>query len=215
MWILGVTGALGAGKSTLSKYLEREGVPVHSADQEVHRLFREDKDIQREVKSRWPEVFVKGKIDRLLLGEKVLSSEKKLHILEGLLYPKVAKSQKEFLLKCQKERYPMVALDVPLLVEVGLNSYCHRVLLASAPEFLRKERALRRKGMTEERFSRFESHQLSENDRRKCADFVIRTGRDKGNSLKQVKQILAQLRRLPPPTWTGKWPHTLKRKSYG
>jgi len=206
---------MGAGKSTLAKYLRLMGVPVHCADKEIHLLLREDHDIQQKIKDRWPDVFIKGTIDRFLLGNHVLSSPSNLTELEDILYPKLAKRQKEFLLKNQKLKSPIVVLDVPLLLEVGLDRYCHYVILATAPLFLRKQRSLRRRGMSLKKFQAFESHQMKDIQRKKRADFIIPCGREKGSALKRIGQILYALSQQPPPKWQGRWPTNFKRETYG
>ncbi len=215
MWILGLTGAIGAGKSTLASSFRKMGVPVQCSDQEIHSLLNSDGEIQEKIRALWPKAFVKGKISRLLLGEQVALTSCGLETLEGILYPKIAQRQKKFLLRNQKKGIPVVVLDVPLLFEVGLDASCHRVILASSPLFLRKQRVLGRKGMGEEKFHFFESHQMAEKERMKRADFVIRCGLDKGSGLKRIQEILDTLTQEPDPKWQGKWPTHLERKSYG
>lgn len=215
MWIIGLTGAMGAGKSTLSRSFEFLGVPVLCSDKVIHKLLESDPAVCQEIKALWPDVFVQGKIDRFLLGEYTLSSPDQLRILEGILYPKFAKIQKDFLKVHQKQNTPVVVLDVPLLFEVGLNRYCHCVILAVAPYFLRKKRILGRKGMSLKRFNFFESQQMPDKERLKYADFTVPTGRGKGSSLKRVQEILSLLSQHPSPVWNGKWPTILQREPYG
>ena len=101
MKIVGLTGAMGAGKSSLAKYLHREGIPIHCADQEIHDLLASDVEIQEKIKELWPDVFVEGSIDRNKLGNRTFSSSQTLTQLENLLYPKLLQRQKKFLLKNQ------------------------------------------------------------------------------------------------------------------
>ncbi|OJW51263.1 MAG: dephospho-CoA kinase [Alphaproteobacteria bacterium 41-28] len=215
MWILGLTGALGAGKSTLAKYLRQEGVPVHCSDNEIHALLSSDPDVKKKIKTVWPEVFVRGKIDRNELGNLVFFSSSRLTQLENILYPKLMQRQRRFLTENQRLKVPLVALDVPLLCEVGLDRYCHYVLMAAAPFFLRKQRVLNRKGMTVTKFQALTTHQMDEQKRLKHADFVIRTGLDKGSILKKIRAMLLELSQKPVPKWRGKWPIHIRRRAYG
>jgi|JI6StandDraft_1071083.scaffolds.fasta_scaffold73141_3 dephospho-CoA kinase len=215
MWILGLTGAIGAGKSTIASFFRQLGVPVQCSDQEIHSLLNTDVNVQEKIRALWPKAFVNGRLSRLLLGDCVSSSPYGLETLEGILYPKIAQGQKKFLLKNQRNGVPVVVLDVPLLFEVGLDSYCHRVILATAPVFLRKQRVLSRQGMGEEKFRFFEFHQMAEKDRIKRADFVIRCGLDKGRGLKKIQEILDTLIQELDPKWHGKWPINLERKRNG
>ena len=215
MWILGLTGALGAGKSTLAKYLRQQGIPVHCSDKEIHALLSSDPDIQNKIKALWPEVFVKDKIDRNLLGDLVFFSFSNLLQLENILYPKLIQRQKKFLMENQKLKMPLVVLDVPLLCEVGLDRYCHVVLVATAPFFIRKQRVLSRKGMTYKKFQALNQNQMDDQERLQRADFVIRTGLSKGCILKKIRDILDKLSCQPIPKWQGKWPTQIKRGIYG
>ncbi len=214
MWIIGLTGAIGAGKSTIAKYFHYLGVPVYSADKDVHFLLKTDEDVQTKIKVLWPEVFIKEKIDRLKLGECVLFSPPHLGALEEILYPKLAERQKKFLKKNQMRGAPFVVLDVPLLFEVGLDQYCDCVVLASAPLFLRKKRVLGRKGMTLKKFLAFESQQLGDLQRKKGTNFLILCGREKGSILKKIQCILDNLSKRPPSRWNGIWPTHFKRSAH-
>ena len=104
---------------------------------------------------------------------------------------------------------------MPLLLEMGLDRFCHYVILATAPPFLRKQRVLGRKGMSLEKLQAFEAHQMTEPQRKKRANFIIPCGREKGSALKRIQQILYQLSRQPPIEWQGKWPTNIKREPYG
>lgn len=213
VWIIGLTGAIGAGKSKISSYFQQQGIPVHCADTYVHFLFEHDREVQRYIHSLWPEVVFHGKIDRLLLGNRVFSSPKDLKQLEDFLYPKLAEDQRKFLQKKQYLKVPIVVLDVPLLFEVGLASYCDYVIVVATSPSLRKNRVMKRKGMTVKKFHTLDRLQIEESERRKKADFIIYTGLDKGHALKTVQQILFVLSQRPPPKWQGKWPKNFKREA--
>lgn len=214
MWIIGLTGAVGAGKSTLAEGFRQRGIPVHCADTYVHFLLQHDQDVLFAIRSLWPKVIVEGKVDRKQLGDLVFSSPSDLEKLESLLYPKLAKDQKRFLEENNKRKAPFVVLDVPLLFEVGLDEYCDYVVLVSASPSTRKERVLRREGMTANKFSLLENLQMPDKERKKKADALVYTGREKEKALEIIQQILFILSYLPSPQWQGKWPETLQRRIY-
>lgn len=211
MWIIGLTGAMGAGKSSISQAFRQNGIPVHCSDTYIHYLFKNDPEVQGWIKSRWSDVFVDGKIDRLLLSNRVLSTPEDLKALESFLYPKLAQDQNKFIKQNQYFKKRFLVLDVPLLFEVGLDAYCDVVLVVSAPPSLRKHRVMHRKGMTEQKFHTLESLHIKESERVKKADFIIYSGLDKGNALKIVQQIIFVLSQRPIPKWQGHWPKNLKR----
>jgi dephospho-CoA kinase len=212
MWIIGLTGAIGSGKSTLSNQFRWLGIPVHCADQETHYLLDNNRLIQKQIKNFWPNVFIKGKVNRDLLGDQVLGSYQQLEKLEKILYPHLAKAQFYFLKKHQKLKTPVVVIDVPLLFEVSLDRYCQSVFLVEAPYFLRKQRVLKRIHMTEKKFEAFEFHQFNQSLRRRMANVIIPTGLGKINSLKRLKEILQILSQEKIQSWQGKWPITLQKE---
>lgn len=214
MWIIGITGGIGAGKSFLSKSFMSLGVPVHSSDKCIHFLLEHDKEIQKRIKAQWPQAFIKGKIDRKVLGDLVLSSSSGLKLLEEILYPKLLKSQKEFLKRNQAQGRKIAALDIPLLFEVGLDRYCHFIVLASTPLFLRKKRVLQREGMNLKKFKVFEEEQMKDHQKRQKADFVIPCGREKGSAFKKVKHVLDLIFQKNPSRWQGKWPSNISKIAY-
>jgi dephospho-CoA kinase len=212
MWIIGLTGSIGAGKSVAAHYFRSLGVPVHCSDAFIHFLLEQDKEVFSHIQNLWPDVIVTGKIDRSLLGEHVLSSPQELRQLEGILYPKLAKNQKDFLEENQKLKQSYVVLDVPLLFEVGLDAYCDCVILMSVSPAMRKRRVLKRQGMTPQKLQALEELQMKDLEKKKKADFIIYSGREKGNVLKAIKKVLFFLSRRPTPTWQGTWPMDLKKE---
>jgi len=211
VWIIGITGSIGAGKSFLSKSLESLGVPVHSSDKYIHALLRDDKDIQKEIKKRWPKAVVKGKVDRRILGDCVLEAPSNLRILESILYPKLLISQKKFIKRNHKLRKKAVALDIPLLFEFGFERYCDCIILAVTSSFLRTKRVLRRQGMSLKKFKAFEAEQMNDANKGKLADFIVFCGGERESALKKIRTILYHLFQNPMPKWQGKWPSQVKK----
>lgn len=190
------------------------GIPVHSSDDFIHFLFEHDSEVQEQVRSWWPDVFVERKIDRLKLGDHVLAFPDELERLEGLLYPKLAVDQKAFLEENQRLQKQFVVLDVPLLFEVGLEDYCDVVILVTAPPAVLKQRVMEREGMTAEKYSAFKHLQMKDSIRKKRADFIVYTGREKVYALETVQKILFGLSQQPNPRWQGNWPKTYTRSPY-
>lgn len=213
MWIIGLTGALGAGKSTFLEQFQKLGAPVQCADKEIHNILHV-KAVQKQIKTLFPEAFDHGNFYKARLRDCVLESNARLEALEAVLYPELAQRQKDFLKKQFLKNAPIVVLDIPLLIEVGLYRYCHFVVVIETPFELRRNRVLHRKGMSIEKFKKLESNQVSEDVRRKFADVIVQTGRTKTGLLKKAKEILSLLSENPSPTWSGEWPDTFKKELY-
>jgi dephospho-CoA kinase len=204
MVILGLTGSIGMGKTTTAADFRRRGVPVHDSDQVVHRLLARKGAAVPMVGAVFPEAVKEGAIDRRLLGSMVFGDAAALARLEAILHPMVHADQKRFLKLAAARRCALVVLDVPLLLETGGDARCDAVVVATAPAFVQAERVLRRPGMTARRFQAILTSQMPDAEKRRRADFVVRTGLGRDFARRSVAHIIQRARRLvgrqwPPP----------------
>ncbi|MEP1028454.1 MAG: dephospho-CoA kinase, partial [Alphaproteobacteria bacterium] len=124
MFILGLTGSIGMGKSTAAAQLRRLGLPVHDADAAVHALMAPGGAAVAAVDTAFPGVVKNGAVDRQALGGRVFDDDAALKRLEGILHPLVRRSEKAFLAACARRGVPLVVLDIPLLFETGGDARC-------------------------------------------------------------------------------------------
>jgi dephospho-CoA kinase len=201
MIVIGITGSIGMGKSTVADMLRQEGIPVHESDAEVHHLLSRDETAKLAVGAAFPYFehpqIYKGKnkdIDRAALGEIVFSNDSKRETLEGILHPLVRLGQQKFLREAQKTNAKIAALDIPLLFETGGDQFVDITLVASAPYFVQRERVLARPGMTEEKFHAILQRQMPDAEKCARADFVVHTGLSRAETMKEIKKILVEIR---------------------
>jgi len=193
--VLGLTGSIGMGKSTAAMTLRRLGVPLFDADRAVHRLLAPRGSAVELVAALFPGVrAAKGGIDRSLLGRHVFADPEALLRLERIIHPMVEALEKRFLAFARARREPIVVLDIPLLFESGSECRCDYVLVVSAPLLVQRQRVLRRRGMTDERFAAILSNQMPDSEKRRRADFVVSTGLSRGLSLRRLRAIVSLLR---------------------
>lgn len=195
MFVLGLTGSIGMGKSTAADMLRRLGVPVHDADAAVHRLLAADPIVRAEIAARFPSAMDGGEIDRQALGAAVFSDPAARSALETILHPRVRAAAKRFLRKQALARAPLVVLDIPLLYETGGEVDVDAVMVVSAPEFLQARRVLSRPGMSVERFRGILASQISDGEKRRRADYVIETGIGKAYTYRRLQQLVGALSR--------------------
>ncbi len=188
--ILCLTGSIGMGKSETARMFRRLGVPVFDADAAVHALLAKGGAAVKPVAAAFPGVEKAGAIDRKALGAKVFDNPPALRSLEGILHPLVHACERAFVSQARRRRAPVVVLDIPLLFETGGEHRCDYVAVVSAPKIVQRYRVLRRPGMTGDRLSRVLGQQMPDREKRKRADFVIRTGNGKAFALRQVKRII-------------------------
>lgn len=195
MIVLGITGSIGMGKSTVSRMLTDKGIPVHDADAAVHKLLGPDGAGVEPVAALFPEALKQDEvgrsyIDRPTLGRSVFADRQKKKALEDILHPMVRAESDAFKEENRKKGTPMVALDIPLLFETGGETRVDVTICVSAPRDVQRERVLARPGMTAEKFDRIVAGQLPDAEKRKRADYVIETGCDIEETKKQVQRVI-------------------------
>lgn len=198
MRVLGLTGSIGMGKTTAARMLQRLGLPVHDADEAVHRLFETGGKAVLPISREFPEAVVDGVIDRQRLGARVFQDPTALRRLESVIHPLVRQEAMDFLKRQRRRRAFLVVLDIPLLFETGGETLCDAVIVVSAPRRLQRQRVLRRAGMNEERFRAILARQIPDEVKRKRADFVVQTGLSKAMTYRQLSRIVRRMRRGHP-----------------
>lgn len=189
MFILGLTGSIGMGKTAAARAFRREGLPVHDSDAAVHALMSRGGTAVERIEAAFPGVVKHGAVDRAALGKRVFGDDDALGRLESILHPMVRAREQAFLGQNARMRTAAVVLDIPLLFETGAENRCDAVAVVSAPYRVQRRRVLSRPGMTEERFQKVLEHQISDKLKRRAADFVIFTGLGHAHSLLIIRRI--------------------------
>lgn len=195
MRVLGLTGSIAMGKSTTARMFRSFGVPVFDADLAVHDLMAPGGAAVAAVLQAFPGVGSDaGGIDRRRLGAAVFGDEVALAHLESILHPQVRAAERRFLTACRRNGDPLALLDIPLLFEGGAERRCDATVVVSAPAWVQARRALARPGMTRERLAAVLARQMPDREKRRRADFVIRTGLGRALALVDVRGVVATLR---------------------
>ena len=191
MIVVGLTGSIGMGKSTVARMFADEGVPVFDADAVVHALQRPEGALVREIEAHFPGTTSEAGVDRTALSERVLGDSEELRRLEGLIHPAVARERQAFLERNADS--PLVLLDIPLLFEKGGWREVDKIVVVSAPADIQRARVLGRPGMNEERLARVIALQMPDEEKRARADFVIPTDVSLEETRDSVRRIIACL----------------------
>lgn len=195
MIVLGLTGSIGMGKSTVAAMFREVGVPVFDADAAVHRLQGPEGELVAEIEARFPGTTGAQGVNRSALAERVLGATEALRNLEALIHPAVARERAEFL--ARHAAAPVVVLDIPLLFETGGAGQVDKVAVVSAPVSVQADRVLARPGMTCGKFAQILARQMPDEEKRRRADFIIDTGTPQEQTREQVRAIIACL--VNPP----------------
>ena len=188
MFILGLTGSIGMGKTATAAMFADEGVPVHDADAVVHRLY--DGEATPLIEAAFPGTTSGGKVDRGKLGERVLGDKDAIARLEQIVHPLVTKARERFVAEAERSGAKVAVLDVPLLFETGGDKRCDAVVVVSAPADVQRTRAFERPGMSEDKFSAILAKQMPDAEKRARADFVVDTSQGFDFARAQVREIL-------------------------
>jgi dephospho-CoA kinase len=207
MFVLGLTGSIGMGKSTASQTFRSFGVPVFEADLAVHSLFAPGGAAVAPVGAAFPGCAdPSGGIDRGALGRRVFGDAAALALLEAIVHPLVRRAERAFLERCAAARRPVAVLDIPLLYETGGERLVDAVAVVSAPGYLQAQRVLRREGMSPERLAAIRGRQTPDVEKRRRADFVIPTGLDRRRSARAIARIIDRVRGRRGTRWPRAWP---------
>lgn len=191
MIVLGLTGSIGMGKSTVAAMFAALGVPVFDADAAVRRVQAPSGGALAAIESAFPGTTDHDGVDRAKLGAAVFGKPAELRTLEGIIHPMIGAAQRNFLRR--NRRAPIVVLDIPLLFERGGWKHCDATVVVTAPANVQRARVLARRGMSEQKFAAILNTQIPDADKRKRADFVIATGRGKRASRRVVRQLVSCL----------------------
>lgn len=195
MVIIGLTGAMGTGKSSLVRRIRLNlHWPVWDADHEIHYLYNTP-DISYRLLELFPEIKREdGLIDRHQLRSCVQKTPEKLSDLEDILYPELAKRRHQFIQKMRSLSRNVIVLDIPLLLEMNLDHECDVIVSMICSSILQRKRILSRPGMTEDFMNFLLSKQFSLKDRALRSDILIETGLGKRHSwnmfMMQIKDYI-------------------------
>lgn len=186
--IIGLTGGIGSGKSTVASYIASKGIPVYIADEEAKKLM-DSKNISSRIQAIFPENIITedGKLDRKKIAAIVFNSPEKLSELNSIVHPEVKKHFENWLKKNKNASF--VIKEVAILFETGGDLFCDKVILITAPQEIRIQRAIKRDNVDRESILKRIQNQLPEEEKIKKSNFVIHNI-DLKTTLKQVDQIL-------------------------
>lgn len=194
MVVIGVTGGVGTGKSTVSKMLASLGAHVLDADSIVHQVIQPGGAAYDGLVAAFgPEVVrpVDGTIDRRRLGQLAFADPEGTILLNSIVHPPVIEVIKAQLADLAAQGTAVAVLDVPLLFESGLDKLCDKVWVVTADPEVRRRRVEMRNGPAAEEIIRREAWQMPMAEKVARADAVIDNGGSQDETLRQVERLWA------------------------
>jgi len=192
--IIGLTGSIGMGKSTVSNWLKEMGIPVDDADAVVHKLYAPGGAAVEPVRQLFGDKVIdsNGGINRAALSPLVVGDANAANMknLEAVVFPLVDAARDAFISGATKRGEHLAVLDIPLLFERGHERFCDKVAVVSAPAQMQRERVLSRANMSEAKFEGILAKQVPDATKRDKADMVFDTGLSKEATKWQVEAFM-------------------------
>jgi dephospho-CoA kinase len=205
MLIIGLTGSIGMGKSTVAKRLKANGIAVCDADAEVHKLYAAGGAAVAPIEAAFPGVTGPDGVERPKLAAALLQDASGFKRLEAIVHPLVFAAERDFLRQEAARGAEMVVLEIPLLLEGDSAGRVDVIVVVSAPAHVQRQRVLERPGMTDEKLDQILSRQVPDAIKRERADFVIDTGAPLDETLAAVDSLVASLRGRTGTAYETHW----------
>jgi dephospho-CoA kinase len=195
MFRIGLTGGVGCGKSTVSRYLAKHGIPIIDGDEISREAVMPGSPVMREIERLFGSEMLTedGNLNREKMAELVFSDEGKRQILNGLIHPFVWKKTEEATLAAQETGHRFVVLDMPLLLEIGWNLRVESVWVVTVPQEVQIERVQKRDGVTREQAMARIRKQMPTVSKIGYADIVIDNSGTEEETYRQVDEALAEI----------------------
>jgi dephospho-CoA kinase len=189
--VLGLTGSIATGKSTVSNMFAAQGVPIFASDDYVHALYRGA--AVAPVDAAFPGVARDGVIDRAELGKRILGHPELIRQVEAIVHPLVRQGSQDFVAEHRRKGTPLVVLDVPLLFESPFDYGCDAVAVTVCDEDIQRQRALARPGMTVEKLGQILARQMPQEEKKRRATYLIDTSVSIEATQAAVEALVRQL----------------------
>jgi dephospho-CoA kinase len=191
MRIIGLTGSIATGKSSVSDMFRYLRIPVHDADRSVHNFLGPHGLAVSDIIAAFGDVGnLDNGIDRQKLGDIIFSDPEAKNRLELIVHPLIWQDRQKFFKHMRLQNRKIVVVDIPLLFETGSDMVCDNIICVWAPYFLQRQRALHRAGMTQQKLDAILNNQLPQHTKMQLADFCLPTGLGKAYTYKLLKRWL-------------------------
>lgn len=203
MIIVGLTGSMGMGKSTVAERFRQHDIAVFDADAEVHALYAGP--LADAIEAAFPGVASAGQVDRAKLSAALVTDPHRFADLEAIVHPAVRQAEHAFLASQATRGARLAVLEIPLLLESANSTPVDVVVVASARPDVQRDRLLRRPGMTENKLDTLLARQMADSEKRRRADVVIDTNGTVAACHAQVDDLVNRLAGMVGTAYQKSW----------
>jgi len=192
---VGLTGGIATGKSTIVKFLKKNGYKVHDSDLIVNKIYSQpNKKLLATLKNIGLSKCIKNKkIDKSVISDEIFSNKVKKNNLEKFIHKEVRISRNLFIKKHKNKKNKIIFFDIPLLFEAKLTHICHYIILFYAPKKIKIERALKRKNINKKIITKILKNQIDDKTKKKKSDYIINTSNPKKHSFKMILKAISNI----------------------
>ena len=201
MLLIGVTGSIGMGKSTVAKMFTEYGFGLYNADDTVHYIYENDEEVINKIEESFPGTKSEGKVNRIALRDILNKEPEKFRDLEKIVHPATRRYQIVYIEKLISEDSPGCILDIPLLFETGGEKYIDVSVVVTASEDKQKERVVAERKVPLEIFNSIKNQQMPDREKLKKADYIISTDQTLGETKLEVKDVVSKIKLINPKAW--------------
>ena len=201
MLLVGVTGSIGMGKSTVAQMFKDHGYGVYNADDTVHYIYENDEEVIEKVERQFPGSTKDGVVNRLALRDILNKDPDKFRDLEQIVHPVTRKYQIIYIKKLIEEGKMGCVLDIPLLFETGGEKYVDVSVVVTASEATQQSRVVLERKVPLEIFNAIKDQQMPDRDKLKKADYIISTDNNIEDTKSEVKEVAAKIKLINPKAW--------------
>ena len=201
MLLVGITGSIGMGKSTVAQMFKEHGYGVYNADDTVHYIYENDEEVIEKVERQFPGSTKNGVVNRLALRDILNKDPDKFRDLEQIVHPVTRKYQILYIKKLIEEGKMGCVLDIPLLFETGGEKYVDVSVVVTASEATQQSRVVLERKVPLEIFNAIKDQQMPDRDKLKKADYIISTDNNIEDTKSEVKEVAAKIKLINPKAW--------------
>ena len=201
MLLVGVTGSIGMGKSTVAQMFKDHGYGVYNADDTVHYIYENDEEVIEKVERQFPGSTKDGVVNRLALRDILNKDPDKFRDLEQIVHPVTRKYQIIYIKKLIEEGKMGCVLDIPLLFETGGEKYVDVSIVVTASEATQQSRVVLERKVPLEIFNAIKDQQMPDRDKLKKADYIISTDNNIEDTKSEVQEVAAKIKLINPKAW--------------
>ena len=203
MLLIGVTGSIGMGKSTVAKMFTEYGFGLYNADDTVHYIYENDEEVINKIEESFPGTKSEGKVNRIALRDILNKEPMKFRDLEKIVHPATRRYQIVYIEKLISDGSPGCILDIPLLFETGGEKYIDVSVVVTASEDKQKERVVSERKVPLEIFNSIKNQQMPDREKLKKADYIISTDQTLDETKLEVKDVVSRIKLINPKAWNA------------